>query len=69
MDMDVPTQHEINTAMAKLKKTKLQEVIAFWQSGAELNKRIHQIISQIWSTEELPDEWDIRVVCYTKRVF
>lgn len=38
-------------------------MIVFWQSEDELNKRIHQIISQIWSTEELPDEWDIGVVC------
>lgn len=39
----------------------------FWQRVAELNKGIHQILSQIWSMEELPDEWDIVVVCLLHR--
>ena len=42
-------------------------MIVFWQTGAELNKRIHQIISQIWSTEELLDERDIVAVCLSHR--
>jgi hypothetical protein len=56
-----PTQLEINTAIAKLKNNKAPrsdsipaELLKFGR--AELNKRIYQIISQIWSREELPNE-------------
>lgn len=68
VDVSPPSLKEVKEAIAKLKNNKAPGVDGIpaellKHGGPELTKRMHEIISLIWSKEELPDGWNYAVIC------
>ncbi|PNF23327.1 hypothetical protein B7P43_G15831, partial [Cryptotermes secundus] len=63
-----PTIKEVEQAIKKLKNNKAlgmdlvtAELVKF--AGPEYAKHLHQLISKIWITEIIPEEWNLSTVC------
>lgn len=61
-EMD-PTDEDINTMINELKNNKLPGGLAvdiFKYGGEELINEIGKLIREIWKTEEIPNEWQLK---------
>lgn len=64
----VPTLEDVECAINKLKNNKAPgvdsipgELIKY--AGVDFEREIHRLISIIWQTETMPDEWNMAVIC------
>ena len=67
-EMDPPMFEELEEAIKKLKNNKAlgaDGITAelFKQGGTELKNRMFRLILRIWADEELPHEWNFRIIC------
>src|ERR1700761_8732101 len=63
-----PSLEEVKDVVLKLKNNKAPgsdnipgELLKF--GGDALCKRLHELIVKIWEIEEMPEEWDLGIIC------
>ena len=64
----LPTIEEVEMAVPKLKKHKAPgtdniPAELFKYGGNEIIKHLHTIIKEIWSTEKMPTDWNLSIIC------
>lgn len=67
-EQEAPTIVEIQEALKKFKNNKSpgsDQIPAEFlkQGGAQLTGQLHKIYEQIWTTEEMPEEWNMGIIC------
>ena len=63
-----PSQNEVKTAITRLKNNKAAGADGlpaelFKAGGDMLIRRMHQLVSQIWIEERIPDDWNLSILC------
>ena len=66
--IEKPKQEEIDNIINKLKNNKApreNNIVAelLKKGGAEIRREIMEMISIIWDTEDLPEDWNTAVIC------
>ena len=73
MEESVPTIEEVEMAVQKSKKHKapaMDNIPAdlFKYGVNEIIKHLHTIIKEIWSTKQMPRDWNLSIICPIHRV-
>ncbi|MEQ5162530.1 hypothetical protein ABN196_17975 [Proteus terrae] len=67
-DVPPPTRAEVDKDIQRLKNNKSAgtdgipaELLK--TAGASFNRIFHQILTNIWSSEKMPQEWNLSIIC------